>query len=87
MVSASGAMNLVLAGKVSLTMPSMASTIISIAHCNLPGTPAVARRATRMKKNKKRTASSSLKKMLSMLRVMNGESPTETVRCSRWCLM
>jgi len=40
-----------------------------------------------MKKNKKRTASSSLKKMLSMLRVMNGESPTETVRCSRWCLM
>ena len=44
MVTANGAINLLWPWKVSRTNPSIPVTIISMAHCSLPGTPAVARR-------------------------------------------
>ena len=67
MVSDSGAISLLRPWKVSRTMPSTNDRIISIAHCSLPGTPAVARRDTRMNSQKNTSTASSMKKMLSML--------------------
>jgi hypothetical protein len=81
-VSASGAISLLRPWKVSRTMPSTKPTTISTKAWNLPGTPGVALRAVRMKKNRNSAHNTSVISTLSMLIVMNLPSPT----CHwRWC--
>src|SRR5687767_15899988 len=61
------------------------STIISMKHWNLPGTPVVARRATRRNRNRNTAAHSSLKMMLSRCSTMRSEERRVGKECrSRW---
>ena len=76
MVIASGAISLLRPWKVSRTRPSTKPTTISTAAWNLPGTPAVALRAVRMKKNRNTDDNINVNSTLSMLMVMNLPSPT-----------
>src|SRR3546814_4384398 len=86
-VSDSGAIDLLRPWKVSRTSPSTKPTMISTRVWNLPGTPAVALRALRMKKNRNSSDSSAVKNSVSTFRVMNWPSPTPTCKCCRWWLM
>src|SRR5690606_15425218 len=86
-VSDSGAIDLLRPWKVSRTSPSTKPTMISTTVWNLPGTPAVALRALRMKKNRNSSDSTAVKNSVSTFRVMNWPSPTLTCRCCRWWLM
>jgi hypothetical protein len=64
-VIASGAISFERPWKVSFTMPLTNSTIISTKHCSLPGTPAVALRATEDRNAIRIRISRTLKKTLS----------------------
>ena len=72
----SGAISLLRPWKVSLTSPSTKVTMISTRAWNLPGTPAVALRALRMKKNRNSTDNNNVKNNVSTLIRMNAPSPT-----------
>src|SRR5690606_19898440 len=62
-------------------------TMISTKAWNLPGTPAVARRAQRMKETTNSRPSTKVKNRVSTFKVMNAPSPTLTCRWCRWWLM
>ncbi len=81
MVSASGAISLLWPWKVSRTCASTNSTSTSTKFWNLPGTPAVALRATIQNETMKTSPSSTEKKMLSTLKVQN---PWPYCRFCRW---
>src|SRR3954468_17426696 len=86
-VIASGAISLLRPWKVSRTRPSTNVTTISTIVWNLPGTPAVALRALRTKKNTNNSDRIAVKINVSTLSFMNAPSPTLTCQKCRWWLM
>src|SRR3954468_11802837 len=83
----SGAISLLRPWNVSRTRPSTKVTTISTTVWNLPGTPAVALRALRMKKNTNSSDRTAVKINVSTLSFMNAPSPTLTCQKCRWWLM